>query len=228
MSINDETEDITLAPLDFDDNVLDEWIAGGDVTKHYVTMYGKPQLAAEFEKVEDELRLAKARAGESGGDELGGSEVGRLQKRLEEIYEEWAASKSRWLVGTIVDRIVDEAEAATVAAVGPEPVEPEAPAKGSPASKKNEHAAKLAQHETAHRAWTSRQNAEIVLRVVEHIEFADGRRARISSPDQVLRMRETFGEHQILKIIHAARLGRLMEPELSAPFSSGTSQPDQT
>lgn len=224
----DLDNDVTLAPLDFDDDALDDWIDGGGITKHIVVMHGKPQLAAEYEELQDELNLAQARAGENGGDELGGSEVGRLKRRLQEVYDEWAASRTRWTVTAITDKVIDDATDATVTALGDEPVPPNEPAKGAPQSKHDDYKAKLEKYEKKHAEWTSHQNAELIRLVVEQIEFADGRRARIGTAAQVLRMRETFGAQQIVKIIEIARTSAMFSPELKAPFSSGTSHDDQT
>lgn len=228
MSLNEnDPDDITLAPLDFDDDVLDEWIEGGDIAKSLVIMYGKPHLAAEYQKVEDDLKLAAAKAGDSG-EELGGGEVGRLRARREAIFAEWEASRSRWTVRAFSDALVDEAEEATTAALGPEPVPPKEPSKDSPKSKHDEYQSKLTKYEKADRTWRDHSNAELVMRLVERIEFADGRIGRVTTPAQVLRMRETFGETQIMKIIEAGQLSRAFAPELRAPFSLGTSQNEQT
>lgn len=229
MSINehDPGDDITLAPLEFDDNVLDEWIEGGGISKSLVVMYGKPHLAAEYMKVEDDLKLAVAKAGEEG-DELGGGDVGKLKARREQIYAEWEASRSRWTVRAFTDALVDEADEATTKALGPAPTPPREVSKDSPKSKRDEYAEKHAKYEKADKAWADHSRAELVMRLVEHIEFADGRRARITRPEQVLRMRETFGETQIMKIIEAAQLSRMFTPELKAPFSLGTSRSEQT
>lgn len=227
MSISDETEEVTLAPVEFDDNALDEWIAGGDITKSLIVMHGKPYLAAEYQKVEDDLRLAIA-TGADEGQELAGGEIGRLRARKTAIYEEWQASRSRWTVRAFSDEIIDQAEEATIDALGPEPVPPKEPAKGSPQSKHDDYAVKLAKFQKANKLWQDRNRAEGVMRIVERIEFADGRVGRVSSADQVLRMRKTFGEQQILKIFEAGTLSRMAAPELKAPFSSSTSQDDQT
>lgn len=230
MSIHDditEADEITTAPLDFDDNVLDEWIGGGDVTKHLVVMYGKPQLAAEYETLEDQIRLASLNASDDG-DELGGSEVGKLKRRLEEVYNEWAAARSRWTVRAITDETLAEAEKATAKAKGAQPVPPKEPSKDAPASKREDYEAKFKKYEIADREWNDHSNAELIMRLVEHIEFADGRVARVTKPEQILKMRATFGEQQILKILDAAKLGRMLSPELKAPFSSSTSRGAQT
>lgn len=230
MSTNDIDLDneVTMAPLDFDDDALDDWIDGGGITKHIVVMHGKPHLAAEAESLEDDIRLATARNGEGNGEELAGGEVGKLRRRLQEVYDEWAASRTRWTVTAITDKVIDEATAATVEALGDEPVPPNEPAKGAPQSKHDDYKAKLDRYEKKHRVWQSHQNAELVRLVVEQIEFADGRRARIASADQVLRMKETFGPHQIVKIIEVARTSAVFSPELKAPFSPSTSPDDQT
>jgi len=231
MSINDHDEtpvdDVTLEPFEFDDSALDDWIAGGGITKHTVVMYGKPQLAAEYEHVEDELKLAKDR-GLDEGSELAGGEVGALNRRLEEIHAEWAASRSRWLVRAIADDLIDEVDAAVVKALGGQPAPPKEPSKDAPKSKRDEYEAKKTKHDARLKAWTDRQNAELVMRVVEKIEFADGRVARVTRPEQVLKMRETFGDFQIMNIIGAARAGQMFSPELKAPFFSSTSRGDQT
>lgn len=229
MSIHDdinEADEITTAPLEFDDNVLDEWIGGGDVTKHLVVMYGKPQLAAEYEALEDQIRLVSDTASDDG--ELGGSEVGKLRRRLEEVYAEWKAARSRWTVRAITDEALDEAEKATAKIKGPQPVPPKEPSKDAPASKREDYDAKFKKYERANRDWNDHSNAELIMRLVEHIEFADGRVARVTKPEQIITMRATFGEQQIIKILDAARLGRMLSPELRAPFSSSTSRGDQT
>lgn len=225
--ITTSPDDQPIIPADFDDTALDDWIDGGEIAKHAITMHGKPNLAAEFEQVDAELKRAIARAGDDAG-ELAGGEVGKLRRRLDAIYTEWDKSRSVWIVRAITDQTVDDADDATVEAMGAEPTPPKEPAKGSPQSKHDEYASKLAKHEKKLEAWQNRQKAELIMRLVERIELGDGRVTRITSADQVLRMKERYGEHQIMRILQIGHAGRMLSPELKAPFSSASSPDDQT
>lgn len=243
MSINPDTFGEPV-PTDFAD-VFDDWIAGASIAKRSVVIYGKPGLFAEYEQIERELEVA--RESEKHGAELAGSDVARLEQQLEELYAEWVASKSTWVVRGVTPETLERAKAQEPAIE--EPTAPEAPElpKNATDQQKRAHTVAMQRHAEAvaeYEAATDVYNDEINLRCIAwstlSIEFSDGRKveaqidddgeviAPVVGVDRLRNMKRRLGEAQLLKILSAAQMATVVEPEIPAPFSRSTSESDPT
>lgn len=158
--------------IDLGGGFFDDWIAGASTARRAVVIYGKPGLYAEYQQIDRELTIAKAEAAEGGGDEMGGSPVRRLERRLQALYEEWEASRTTWVVEMIDDDLIDaiKAQLAEQEVLEPkQPEEPERPAAPQPLKdlpgnateaqkrshtvKKQAYDAARVEHEAAVAAW---------------------------------------------------------------------------
>lgn len=93
--------------VDLGNGFFDDWIAGASTARRAVVIYGKPGLFAEAQQVERELQIEQAAAAQGGGDEMSGSQVTRLEKRRQAIYEEWEGSRTTWIVEQIDDDVIE-------------------------------------------------------------------------------------------------------------------------
>lgn len=234
-------EDTT--PADFSE-AFDEWIAGATVSKRSVPIYGKPGLYAEYEDLERQLEKAQQLGEEQ--QEMAGSEIGRIQRRMEEIYHEWVDSKSTWVV-----RALNEDEVERIRKQEPELVEPVEPTKPKapealpdrPSDRQarahtvaqQRYEQELVEYETKRAAYekelgefSAEMNLRGIAAAVERIEFANGRVADGVTVEQVRQMKEKLGTRQITSLVTAAQLAAWSEPEIPAPFSRSSSKDDQT
>lgn len=230
-------------PTDFAD-AFDDWIGGATVAKRSLPIYGKPGLFAEYEALERELQLAERY--EEHGAEFAGSPTRTIEARMQEIHDEWMASKSTWTV-----RAIDGDEIEAIKAEDPPLVEPKAPAAPKPPAPlpakrtaqdekrftlesqefdkaKAEYEAAMVEHEPLAKAYNEELNYRVLSHVVERVEFADGRVIDGVTVDQLRRLRGSLGEKQILALFNAAMLAAMQESEIPAPFSRTTSESGRT
>ena len=230
-------------PADFDGAAFDDWIAGATVAKRSVVIYGKPGLYAEYEQLERDLEVAKSN--EEHGAELAGSEVRRIERRMRELYDEWVASKSTWIVHALDDEALTALKEQEPALVEPEapkpPEEPVLPERPTVQQQKShelarqayekavaEHAAATKAHDRKHAAYAAEMNFRAIAAAVERVEFPDGRVAGEVSVGQLRAMHARLGEQQLLRLVTAIQLAGLTEPEIPAPFWSDGSEVDPT
>lgn len=224
----------TPVPVEFDEgNAFDDWIAGGSVAKRSVVVYANPGLYAEYQHLENEYAIAKAR--EADGAELAGSESEKILGRMEALYDEWMASRANWIVQALSQSRIRECEAMEPALT--EPVEPPRPILDANASEtaQRSHTVKMQKFEKEYAAYVKAleaYNDELNMRCLaaatERIEFADGRTVSEISVEQIRTMRATIGDLQVTKLASAVTLSTIEEPEIPAPFSLRTSEDDQT
>jgi len=219
----------TPVPADFDGSALDDWIAGGSVAKRSVVVYGRPDLFAEYEQIERDLELL------GDDDELGGGERARLIKRRSDLYDEWIASKSTWIIAALTPDQIDACKTREPALVEPaEPVAPEL-AKNATDAQKRSHTVKTQEYDAALAAYEKARtefNRELDLRclaaAVERIDFADGRVAGAVTVDQLKAMRERMGDLQLTRLVMTATMATMEEPLIPAPFSHSNSETGPT
>lgn len=228
-------------PADFEGDAFDDWIGGATVSKRSVPIYGKPGLYAEYQELERERERIEEE--NKGGGEMAGSGLSKIDTRLAEIYDEWMASKSTWIV-----RALDGDETKAIEAElgeGPmkpdELVKPELPVKHTD-TQARAHTLKMRayeeakpaydeavkEYEAANDEYVTQLNLRILAEAVERIDFANGRSRDSITVEQLQAMKKKLGERQVLKLIHASQLAHLAEPEIHAPFSQDSSETDQT
>lgn len=236
-----ETPDLEneVVPADFDD-AFGDWIAGAALTKRSVTIYGRPDLAAEFQALEREKAvLDEAEVGESS---MGGNErIGEIDQAMTELYDQWQASKSEWIVQDISASIDQVNEA-----VGPVPTAPERPeepklSKGATDMQKRAHTeamkrhakaqgaydAELRDYEKAAQKWNEEYALHFLAHAVVEVRFPDGRTSDGIGVDQLRTMRARLGERQLRALQDAARHAMTEEPVISAPFYAADSPATQ-
>lgn len=233
-------------PADFEGDAFDEWIDGATVSKRSVAIYGKPGLFAEYEQLERDLEVAQAAA--KGGEEMGGSESKRIERRLGEIYAEWMDSKSNWVVRALSEDDFDaiKEQMAEEGIVEPDPLPEPVPPKDLPAKRTDQqgktHTLKTAEYETAKAeydatlpdhtkavtAYADELNFRIIATSVDRIDFASGRVQDSITVEQLRKLKKRLGERQLLSLISASQLAMYQEPEIPAPFSRTSSEDDQT
>lgn len=232
-------------PVDFN---LDDWIDGGTVTQRSVDIYARPDLMAEYEDWERRYKPAEARA-KQVGDEAGlddGDELATLLAEGERIYSEWMASKTTWYVRALSDEEINEINERTPKFDAlPEfaekpPAEPR-DRKGNPGAAytvaleayEARKAAFLEEQEPARAKLREQRseaadaaNLEMVAAAVVKIEAANGSVKHDVTVPQLVRLGERMGKVQLAKLLDAATIAKLKEPEIKPDFSLGTSKRD--
>ena len=222
---------------------LDDWIAGSSLTRIPVTIYGAghlhvevQQLDAEREILEAELESIDDSSNESTVGEV--SRVGEIMSRLEEInarneevYDEWMASKTVWIVEDISDRLTEIRDA-----VGDAPKsldEPELPKRATEAQQRThtvamqKYEAALPEYVDAAKAWGDKYAAHYISTAVVRVELANGKVAHSVSPEQVFALAKSLGEKQIEILIKAIKVANEKSPVIDAPLSRSTLPDDQ-
>lgn len=177
----------------FDGSVLDEWIESASLTRHSVTIYGRPGLVVEFEQLERELEQL---------DEADQVRRGEIVERLTDLFDQWQASKSTWIVED-VSHVNDEVRAAT----GAEPSR-------SPGVDRWV-AQRILEQDVA--AWNAEYVIQLIARAVVKIRFVDGHVADGVTVEQVRTLRERLGEGQLARLAAAARDAMTEQPVLTRP-----------
>lgn len=203
----------TPVPQEFAD-VFDDWIAGAAITRRAVTIYGKPNLAAEYETLERDLAMLDD---EDQGGELAGGPKSKILARMAELHDEWVASKSVWTVAGVTPTRVEELRLQ-------EPVLVE-PLKPTPVAEDADDEARLAYVE-AHSAYLVALLAHqlemayrIVADAVVKAEFGDGRTKVGITVDQVRALGARLGDRQVRKLANAAQAADAKDVVIPAPFS---------
>lgn len=95
---------ITVAADEFD---LDAWIDGAKLPEKSVTVYGRADLVAEFEQLNEQLRTMKAAATLDDG-RLSGDPQARLARRMEDVRTEMQSSALTFRFRAILKEAGDE------------------------------------------------------------------------------------------------------------------------
>lgn len=215
--------DPEVTPLEDFGSVFDAWIAGASLTRIPVTIYGKQELFEEYTRLREEREIV---ASEEEAVERAMSERSRLSEideRIEEIYDEWMASKSVWIVEDISEQLDAIQET-----VGKAPVMPEKPVLPKKASdvQQRSHTVKMQQYETdiaeyekAAKTWNEEYALHTTAAAVVRIEFADGRTVDGVTVDQIRQLARKVGEKQVNRLQTAIRDAMMREPVITAPLS---------
>ncbi|TSD68134.1 hypothetical protein [Aeromicrobium piscarium] len=236
-----ETPDLEneVVPADFDD-AFGDWIGGAALTKRSVTIYGRPDLAAEFQSLEREKAVLEE-SSELTDTMAGDPRLHEIEQAMGELYDQWQASKSEWIVQDISAQIDQVNEAVGDAPVAPEaPEEPKLRKGASDVQKrahtvamqkydqaKAEHEAAVREYEKAASKWSEEYALQFLAHAVVEVRFPDGRVSDGVSVEQLRAMRAKLGERQLRRLQDEARQAMTTEPVISAPFSPSDSQPIQ-
>jgi len=225
-----ETTDSTIKPEDFG-AAFDAWIGGATLSQKSIEIYGNPGLFAEYEKLERDLKIAKAEA-ESEEASMSDSKVADIEEQMVDLYNKWQASKSTWTV-----RGVTQADSKELSEKYPDEELPKAPEADADAAAKKAYKDAVA----AYDANVDGRNYAVLERTVLKIEFADGRTMEAEFADdqvtivkpaitaaQLAKLRQRLGEVQYIKLIGASQLASLQEPVIPAPFLRNNSKGDPT
>ena len=87
-------------PADFEDE-FDAWIGGATISKRSVAIYAKPGLFAEYQELAREREVLEE--AEQGEGSLGDDRLSVIDARMSDLYDEWLASKSTWIVRALLD-----------------------------------------------------------------------------------------------------------------------------
>lgn len=217
-------------PIEDFGSVLDDWLAGASLTRVPVAIYGKQALFAEYEKLTAERELLDDEDAELAIGER--SRLAEIDERLAEIYDEWTASKSVWILEDVSGRAEEITEK-----IGEAPEAPKRPgdlpkratetAQKSHTVKMQKYEAELADYEKAAAKYFEDYGFEIIALALVRIEFADGRTQEGVTAEQVRKLAEVVGEKQVARLNEGARAAMRAEPVISSPFSRDTS-PDDT
>lgn len=226
-----EPTDVTITPADFGD-VFDDWIGGATLAKKSVDIYGRPDLYAEFEKLDRQLKAELAVRGDDDEPAMDDSVVSDLEQQLVDLYEKWEASKSTWTV-----RAMPRDAGKAIAREHPDQTAVE------PLPEDADETA-VAAHQSAVDAFEAQSDARnyaILEQVITRIEFSEGRVIEAVIADdghtmvrpaittkQLATMRARLGDWQYIKLIQASKLAASTEPVIPAPFSRTSSRSDQT
>ena len=190
-------------------DIFTQWLNTGTVSQRSIDIYSRPDLFAQYERLEREL--AVAREVEKAGDRaLGHTGSAAIEERIEALYNEWQASKMVWFIralsGEELDRISDESDF------------PKALGENATDEEKDAH------HRKGREANT-RSNIKSIVAAVVKIEDAEGNVVRESvTEDEMWAMRDQFGEQQVLKLVTAALVASTSEVAMPVPTSSSNSK----
>lgn len=225
-----ETE-VDVTPLEDFDSVLDDWIAGASLTRIPVTIYGKQHLFEEYQRLVEEREVLAQVEDESERSMSESSRLAEIDARIAEIYDEWMASKSVWVVEDISEQLAAVRE--RVGDAPEAPIKPELP-RGASDVQKRSHTVKTAEYEKALKVyeqaaadWNERFSLESAAAAVVRVEFADGRVQKGVTTAQVRALARKLGDKQVNRIQAAIRQAMLSEPVIDAPFSHASSLDDQ-
>lgn len=180
------------------DDVFDEWIAGASLTKRSVTVFGRPDLVAEMQQIEEALDHLER---ESDGEESAGDpRRAELIDRATKIHETWLASKSTWVVRAIGDEDTDAVTKIT-----------------GDAPKAKNSKAKTDEENAAAEAHADETNLRLLSRAVVSIEFADGRTSSGATYEQLVSLMGRIGKPQMLRLIGEVNMATYAEPVVPAP-----------
>lgn len=173
-----------------DGSALDEWIDEASLTRHSVTVYGKPGLVREFEDLEREL-----------GDADGERQT-VIEARMAELFAEWQGSKATWVIEDASARLDDIRRMA-----GPEPILSEYSDYPFPR--------RVYAQDLGH--WSTEYALQLVAHAVVEIKFADGRTSDGVTVEQLRKMRKRLGEGQSARLVATARMAMEEQPILERP-----------
>ena len=194
-------------------DIFTQWLNTGTVSQRSIDIYSRPDLFAQYERLEREL--AVAREVEKAGDRaLGHTGSAAIEERIEALYQEWQASKMVWFIralsGEELDRISDESDF------------PKALGENATDEEKDAHRRK-------EREANTRSNIKSIVAAVVKIEDAEGNVVRESvTEDEMWAMRDQFGEQQVLKLVTAALVASTSEVAMPVPTSSSNSKENQS
>lgn len=197
---------------DFSD-FFDEWIGGASPARRSVTIYGKPGLFAEFQQLQRQIDIEEA-AAKSGGEEMAGSQVKKWRQRQEEIYDEWEASRTTWVLERTGEDAIEAAKSDLV-----EPVEP-----ADDASDQEKAAYAQAVEE-----YSDEINLRLIVASVVEVRDAQGEvRQKSVTVAQLRKMATVFGQPQMLRLMAGVTEATYGDTVIPAPFSQGSSEDDPT
>lgn len=194
-------------PIPDDADVLEAWIDGATLSRRSVTVFGRPDLVAEAQKVDEALEALDR---ESDGEESAGDpRRAELHDRAAKIHDQWLASKSTWVVRAIGDDDPDE----VARQVG------DAPKAKNPKAPTDEELKAIEAH-------ADETNLRLLSRAVVEIEFADGRKVESISYEQLVTLMARIGKPQMLRLIAEVNQATYAEPVVHAPKSRRSSATD--
>ena len=186
-----------------------DWLDAGTVAQRSVEIYGRPDLFAKFEALE--RRLAVAQEVEESGDKmLGDTGVDTIEAELEELYNQYQASKTTWYIRALTsaefDKIKDDCGF-------PDDLNEDATDEEKRAHKKaTERANTKANHEVVARSLVKVENPNNEV-VKETITAAE-----------VERLQAQLGDPQILRLVAAAMVAMTQEVSIPVPLSRKNSK----
>lgn len=194
-------------------DVFTQWLNTGTVSQRSIDIYSRPDLFAQYERLERELAVARE-VEKSGDRALGHTGSAAIEERIEALYNEWQASKMVWFIralsGEELDRISDESDLPK--------------ALGEDATDEEKEA-----HRRKSREANTRSNIKSIVAAVVKIEDAEGNVVRESvTEDEMWAMRDQFGEQQVLKLVTAALVASTSEVAMPVPTSSSSSKENQS
>lgn len=194
------------------DDVFNQWLNSGTVAQRSVDIYSRPDLFARYESLarQHEAAAAVEKAGEKS---LGSPGTEAIEAQMEELYQEWRASKMTWFIRALNASEIDEVRDASNY---PEEL-------GKDASEEDKKA-----FEKAEREARDTSNVLTVAKAVVKIENPDGEVIRDHvSVDEMRAMRVQLGDTQVMRLVAAALVASTQEVEMPVPFSSRNSKKDR-
>lgn len=194
------------------DDFLDRWLETGTVAQRSVVVYGRPDLFAEYEDLERQLRVAEQAA--KGDQSLGETGVDTIIEEMERVYGEWMESKTTWFIRALTE---DEQAEARKAGKFPKDLPDDATE------------AQKAKHEKQTAEAASRVNCAAISKALVKIENHKGEVVATSiTPEQVDRFRQRLGERQMVNLIAASMVASSEDAEIPVPFSRRSSETDRS
>lgn len=232
MTNTTDPADVTVDPSAFGDE-LDAWIGGATLARRSVDIYARPDLYAEFEELDRQLQLAqKARKDGDVEESLEDSSVVDIEQRMVDLHEQWAASKSTWIIRGLPRGVYQHLSRS----------HPEVPAPAVPSQ--DASAETLAAYKAAVEVFTAAADARnyaILEQAVVEVRLASGKvtvvdidpetqlvRTPLVNAARLDAMRSSLGEWQYIKLINASKLAATQEPVIPAPFLRSSSKTART
>lgn len=222
-------------PVDDDFN-LREWIESGTTATRKVVIYNDPALAEQYQALADRLEKVDEKRKTAGGDEAMGApdEAEEIIAAMEDLYEQFQASKATWTVrGLTQDEVSVIVEAHPNPDKPAEPVAPQRPSRSAQPSTmakyetdRRHHQGEMAKYNNVVREWLkacgvaeTRRNLAYIATAVVSVETPRGTVSKVSVADLDAMRARVHGVVRINHLLNAVNAATEGEVDVPRPPS---------
>mgnify|MGYP005983983627 FL=1 len=202
------TENPHTEPVPAGEDWFENWLDTGAVAQRSVPIYARPDLFARYEDLDRKLDVAKTVEQAAGGERAAGesSEVSKIEDQMQQLYDQWQASKATWFIRALTATEIDE--------VRDECGFPDDLPDNSTDEQRNAYV-------DAYTLADAKANTHLIARALVKVEDPHGNVVKQSiTPAGVAQIRKRLGDVQILRLVAAAQVAMTEDVEIPVPFRS--------